>query len=126
MVLLADETAGTVCLFISLLGTASGSLRRTERELVEELDDEVVFTSLVPEEDVVFRVELLVVLLLLAVVVVVAAIDTFLGGRAARFCSDGGAWFREVPDLLRSGRSGIGGGAAVVPLSLMNEFIILI
>lgn len=117
VVLLAVEAAGTVCLFISLLGTASGSLRRTERELVEELDDEVAFTSLVTEEEAVFRVELLVVLLLLAVVVV-AATDTFLGGRAARFCSDGGAWFKEVPDLLRSGRSGIGGGAAADPFSL--------
>jgi len=53
-----DEAAGTVCLLISLLAvTASASLRRTELELVEELDDEAVaFISLLTELEVeVFR-----------------------------------------------------------------------
>jgi len=116
-----DEAAGTVCLLISLLAvTASASLRRTELELAEELDEEeVAFISLLTELEVeVFRE---VVPLLLDEVVVVAT-ATFLGGRAARFSSAWGNWFKEVPDLLRSGRSGTtgGAGAAVDSLSLRD------
>lgn len=114
------DAAGTVCLLISLLGTESASLRRTELELVEELDvDVTTFTSLLADVELeVFRE---VLLLLLLDAVVVEATATFFGGRAARFCSAWANWFREVPDLLRSGRSGTTGvGVAVDSLSLID------